>query len=143
MENLILLLTASLVWIKSAKKFKKTYVGNRGQSVLFAPGAMFERNICGGDEIYFSEHQENFLSYGVLLAQLEEKLELEDASEMLNIYLNRLRKPFKVPYHTGITHCPSDLVELEDYWQDEDQVDWKIKAYSNGTTMAILYVKNQ
>ena len=31
---------------------------------------------------------------------------------------------------------------MEDYWQDGDQQDWKVKGYADGKTMAILYVKN-
>ncbi len=144
MENLIFLLTASLVWYKSAKKFKKTFVGERGHSVLFAPGVIFEKTSNEGDEIFFAEHEEKFITYGVLIAHLDEKLFNDEALEVLHIYLKRLRKPFKAAYNTGITQCTAKdgQVELVDYWQDENQVDWKVKACSDGSTMTILYVKN-
>jgi hypothetical protein len=142
MENLILLLTASLVWIKSSRKFKRTFLGTRGSSVEFAPDVAFEHTCHGGDELYFSEHKEKFVTYGVLVAHLCEELDQEDARTVLTSYLNRLRKPFKAPYNTGITDCSAGTIAMVDYWQDEDSVDWKLKACSDGKTMAILYVKN-
>jgi hypothetical protein len=142
MENLILLLTASLVWIKSARKFKRTLIGSRGSSLEFAPGVEFEHTIHEGDELYFAEHQDKFITYGVLVAHLQQELCQEDARTVLRSYLNRLRKPFKAPHNTGIIDCSAGTINLVDYWQDEDSVDWKLKAYSDGRTMAILYVKN-
>jgi hypothetical protein len=29
-----------------------------------------------------------------------------------------------------------------DYWQDEDEMDWKVKGYTDGQIIAVLYVKN-
>jgi hypothetical protein len=29
-----------------------------------------------------------------------------------------------------------------DYWQDADGIDWKAKGWTNGQTLAVLYVKN-
>jgi hypothetical protein len=142
MENLILLLTASLVWIKSSGKFKRTFIGIQGSSVEFAPGVEFEHTTHEGDELYFAEHQEKLITYGVLVAHLCHELCQEDARMVLRSYLNRLRKPFKAPHNTGIMDCSASNIHLVDYWQDEDSVDWKLKAYSDGKTMAILYVKN-
>ena len=142
MENLILLLTASLAWIKSSRKFKRTFIGIRECSLDFAPGVEFEHTTHEGDELYFAEHKENFITYGVLVAYLHEELEQEDARKVLSTYMNRLRQPFKAPHNTGIVDCSASNINLVDYWQDEDSVDWKLKAYSNGSTMAILYVKN-
>ena len=142
MENLILLLTASLVWIKSSRKFKRFFLGTRGSSLEFATGVEFEHTIHEGDELYFAEYQEKFITYGVLVAHLHEELCQEDARTVLSSYLNRLRKPFKAPHNTGIVDHSASTINLVDYWQDEDSVDWKLKAYSDGKTMAILYIKN-
>ena len=143
MENLLLLLTASLVWIrKSPSKFKRTLIGIRGSSVEFAEDVAFEHTRHEGDELYFAEHQEKLITYGVLVAHLQQELCQEDARTVLSSYLNRLRKPFKAQHNTGITDCSASNINLVDYWQDEDCVDWKLKAYSDGKTMAVLYVKN-
>ena len=51
------------------------------------------------------------------------------------------------PGYTGIDLCQNwvhgdDCIRLVDYWQDEDSVDWKVKGYTDGHTIAVLYVKN-
>ena len=142
MENLLLLLTASLVWIKSSRKFKRFFLGTRGSSLEFATGVEFEHTIHEGDELYFAEYQEKLITYGVLVAHLQQELCQEDARTVLSNYLNRLRKPFKAPHNTGIVDYSASTINLVDYWQDEDSADWKLKAYSDGKTMAILYIKN-
>jgi hypothetical protein len=31
---------------------------------------------------------------------------------------------------------------MVDYWQDEEGLDWKVKGYTDGRIIAVLYVKN-
>jgi hypothetical protein len=148
MENLILLLTASLVLYKSSKKYKKILIGDTPCSVHFSPEASFDHTKSeDGDDLYFSEHVEKGITYGILCAQLVETLPLEEAEDVTTAYLGRLRKPFYALHSTGITPCPvykgtSAIIRLEDYWQDQDGCDWKVKAYTDGATIAVLYVKN-
>jgi len=148
MENLILLLTASLVLYKSAKRPQQVLIGDTGCSVLYPPHGAFESTRSDdGDVLYFSEHTENFITHGVLCAQLHESLPLEEAREVLVNYMSRLQKPFNAPHNTGIVPNPnwiaSDiLVKVDDYWQDAQGVDWKLAGYTDGRTIAVLYVKN-
>jgi len=57
-----------------------------------------------------------------------------------------LRAAFFILHNTGLANACDwnhhSSVTLTDYWQDSDQQDWKIKAYTNGKAIAILYVKN-
>jgi hypothetical protein len=147
MENLIFLLTASLVLYQSKKKFRKTFIGNTNCSVFFSAGAEFGFTKSDeGDELYFSEHTEKNSTYGILCAQLNEMLPLQEALEIMSTYLSSLQKPFSALYSTGAMisneweqeHC----VKLVDYWQDQEQQDWKVKGYTNGHIIAVLYVKN-
>jgi hypothetical protein len=142
MENILFLLSASLAWYTKARKFQRTIVGETGSSLLFAPGAEFEATSNDGDTLYFSEHEEKNITYGVVIASLAEELCYDDTLVILEDYLDRLRKPYHARFNTGVVSCPSRHIELEDYWQDVNLVDWKVKAYSNGKTMAFLYVKN-
>lgn len=148
MENLILLLTASLVLYKPNKRFKRVFIGNTSCSLLYAPDAEFDFYISDDDdELYFAEHTDKGIAYGVLCARLHESLPLEEAGEVMTSYLGRLRRPFNALHNTGIMPCPSwtrtgEGTRLEDYWQDEDGFDWKVKAYTDGHTIAVLYVKN-
>src|SRR5689334_8837788 len=107
MENLILLLTASLVFYKSSRKFKRSTIGDINCSVLFFPDPKFDyTGTEDGDSLYFTEHSEKFVTYGILCAKLAEPIQLDDAREVLTNYMNRLHKPFNALYSTGITNCP-------------------------------------
>jgi hypothetical protein len=148
MENLIFLLTASLVLYKSSKQPRRTRIGDTNCSLLFSPDASFDfTKSKDGDQLYFSEYTEKQITYGVLCARLAEPLPMDEASEVLNNYLNRLRKPFYALYNTGADMCEysgykEECVKIIDYWQDEYQLDWKVKGYTDGQTIAVLYVKN-
>lgn len=146
MENLIFLLTASLVLYKSSKKPKRTFIGDTNCSVLFSPDATFDFSRSEeGDQLYFAEHTDKAITYGVLCAHIHSRLPLDEAGDVMTTYLNRLRKPFNAPYNTGVNLCEnrvSDCVTMVDYWQDEDNLDWKVKGYTDGQTIAVLYVKN-
>jgi hypothetical protein len=148
MENLIFLLTASLVLYKSAKKPKKIRIGDTNCSVLFSPDAVFDYTRSDdGDELYFAEYTEKEVSYGVLCARISSKVPLDEARDIMDSYLTRLHKPFHALYNTGIDLCQpfspeTDCIQMVDYWQDEDEMDWKVKGYTDGQIIAVLYVKN-
>jgi hypothetical protein len=65
---------------------------------------------------------------------------------ILSSYISRLHTPFSIAYNSGIHHCKSMEQSgtriIIDYWQDEWGVDWKIKGYTNGHFLALLYVQN-
>ncbi len=148
MENLIFLLTASLVFYKSSKQPRRTIIGDTNCSVQFFPDAEFDfTQTEAGDQLYFAEHTDKKVRYGVLCASLSSKLPLAEAQDVLTTYLSRLQKPFHALYNTGINPCQTwtqgdDCVKMIDYWQDEDNFDWKVKGYTDGETIAVLYVKN-
>ena len=148
MEDLIFLLTASLVIYKSSKTSRRTIIGDTNCSVFFPADAEFDfTQTEEGDQLYFAEHTNKKVSYGVLCARLSEKLPLEEAQDVMTTYLNRLHKPFNALYNTGLDLCQNwkqddDCVKMIDYWQDEDNLDWKVKGYTDGQNIAVLYVKN-
>ncbi len=148
MENLIFLLTASLVLYQSSKKPRKTIIGDTHCSVLFPSEAVFEFTQSDeGDQLYFSEYTSQNVSYGVVCGRLNSKLALEEAQDVMTVYLNRLRRPFQALYNTGIDLCrdwnhSKDWVKMVDYWQDENNLDWKVKGYTDGQIVAVLYVQN-
>lgn len=145
MENLVFLLTASLVLYKSAKKPRTIIIGDTNCSLLFSPEAEFDfTQTDDGDQLYFAEYVDKKICYGVLCAQLSQPVSLEEAQDVMVTYLNRLRQPFNALYNTGVNFYPNAqaCVTMIDYWQDENQLDWKVKGYTNGKTIAVLYVKN-
>jgi hypothetical protein len=148
MENLIFLLTASLVLYKSSKKPTTIVIGNTNASVQFFSDAIFECTQSDtGDALYYAEHAVQGVTYGVLCATLGAPMFFDEAHAVLRNFIGRLEQPFYVLHNTGIdvtttTASGEYQVQMTDYWQDSDSVDWKVKGYCNGRTVAVLYVKN-
>ena len=65
---------------------------------------------------------------------------------MLADYMNKLKDPFLVNHEVGLEASKdwnqAGSVCLVDHWQDAGGVDCKVKGYTDGQVMAVLYVKN-
>ena len=107
----------------------------------------FKKSItASGDQLYFKEFKEKGICYGIICIELNHHYEKHEAIGLLRIYINKLKGPFFILHNTGLQKCTDwnslDSKTLTDYWQDADQMDWKVKGYTDGKTMAVLYVKN-
>ena len=145
MENLILLLAASLGLHTPPSKFRRYPIGHSGCSALFFPGAntLHVQYTSEGDKIYFNDHTVKGVTYGLIAVQMKEVFTLREAEKILTHYVNRLRKPFLIEFNLSMEiKSLRTSLELIDYWQDKEGRDWKIKGYTNGKTIAVLYVKN-
>lgn len=82
----------------------------------------------------------------MICIQLNRFYTLKDAENMLTAYLDKLRGPFYILHNTGIQDDADwnseSSITLIDYWQDGHKRDWKVKGYTNGKVLAVLYVKN-
>ena len=129
MENLILLVAASLGLQSPNSQLRRYQIGNSGCSALLFSGAMrlhiqYTRD---GDRIYFNDHQINGVNYGLILVQMNEVFTLRDAEKILIHYVNRLRKLFFIEYNISMEiEKQGAALELTDYWQDSEGRDWKI-----------------
>jgi hypothetical protein len=151
MENLIFLLSAVFTYNKlsTPKKFVDVTIDAPGTSVLLPSDFKgFNKTVTlSGDEFYIGECFSGKAGYGVLYIKLKERIWIEDAETMLSYYISRLQEPFNIAHNTGIGYCISidqekDNRKLVDYWQDELGIDWKLKGYTNGKFIAVLYVQN-
>jgi hypothetical protein len=149
MENLLLFLATTFVLrLSSSRRFKNEFIEKTGCSVLqIAPWNQFESSRTpSGDELYFNECVEDKVTYGIICIQLNQPYIIEVAETLLSHYIGKLRKPFKIKHHIGIQHDfdwnNESTKAVVDYWQDIHGKDWKVKGYTNGEIMAILYVKN-
>lgn len=148
MENLIFLLATSFAIRLNFPRTKNYLIGNTGCSALLLPDAdgLDKTTTTSGDDLYFHESTEGEVTFGMICVQLKNEYELDEAGEMLANYMDKLRGPFFILHHTGQQPCPDWNCEtsltMVDYWQDADGRDWKIKGYTDGRTLAVLYVKN-
>lgn len=148
MENLIFLLATSFVFrISSPRRFKNYFIGDTGCSALLFTGNDFQQTrTITGDQLYFNECSEKDVDFGIICIRLQEEYTLDEASSMLKNYMDKLKDPFFVLHETGVqadTDWNSIYTRtLVDYWQDTENKDWKVKGYTNGHFLAVLYVKN-
>ena len=146
MENLILLLTASLVYYKSGKQIKRVCIGKTPCSVILPSSTEFHSAYTeAGDRLYFAEFNQDQSRYGVIFGVLTEQLTYEESYDLLTNYMDDLRQPLFATHNTGIIDVETRrtrFIELTDFWQDEEGVDWEVKGYTNGKILMLLYVKN-
>ena len=148
MENLILFLATTLVIrFSSNKRTKLQFIGDTGCSALLSSDNKVDTNLTqSGDRLYVQEFIDDGVSYGLICVQMNDQYELYEAEEMLRCYIANLKGPLYILHNTGI-HDDADwnseaTKTVVDYWQDCSKRDWKVKVYTDGKTLAVLYVKN-
>jgi hypothetical protein len=144
MENLLMFLATSLVLRITTPKFKRYLTGN-GCSALLVSGnnTLHFKHTKDGDRVYFYDHTITGVTYGLIMVQMKELYTLHQAENILVQYINRVRRPLYIAHNTGMEiEKKNGVITISDYWQDETGTDWKIKGYTNGKTIAVLYVKN-
>lgn len=148
MENLILLLATSFFFrLSSNRTIKNHLIGNTGCSALLASDDELEPSTtASGDQLYFHEFREKKVTYGMICVKMNQEYSYAEAEVMLRTYIDQLRGPFYILHNTGI-HNDADWNSessktIVDYWQDCYKKDWKVKGYTNGKVLAVLYVKN-
>ena len=147
MENLLLFLATSFIFrLSSSQKVKNQIIGTTGCSALLASEELDISKTESGDKLYFHEFREKRVSYGMICVEMNEEYNLDESIEMLRAYVEKLRGPLYILHNTGIqedSDWNSDQSRtIVDYWQDCDKKDWKVKGYTNGKILAVLYVKN-
>lgn len=144
MENLFLFLATSLVLRNTASGFRRFQICDGCSSLLHSSSRKLHiRYTKEGDKLYFNEHAVDGITYGLICVEMNEWYTLHQTEDILVHYLSRMRKPLHIAHNLSMdisfhkTH-----VTIADYWQDKAGVDWKIKGYSNGKILTVLYVKN-
>jgi hypothetical protein len=148
MENLILFLATSLVIrFSSSKKIKLQTIGDTGCSAFLSTTNNVHSSLSqSGDRLYFHEFKDTGVTYGLICVDMKDEYKLQEAVEMLESYIEKLRGPFYILHNTGLIDDADwnseTTTTIVDYWQDYNKKDWKVKGYTDGKTLAVLYVKN-
>ena len=149
MENLIMFLATSFgLRLSFTPLFRNYLIGDTGCSALLPTSDKSFRasKTESGDNLYFHETEMGTVGYGLICIRLREQFELDHAMDMLTSYIHKLKLPFNVLHSIGAQESPdwnnTTSKTITDYWQDEAGTDWKVKGYTDGRTIAVLYVKN-
>lgn len=145
MENLFLFLATSLALRLPQSKFRRFLLGATGCSTYLVSGnnTVHFKHTKDGDRVYFYDHTVSGVTFGFICVQMKDVFTLRQAENILVQYINRVRKPFQIAVNISMEiEKKGHLITINDYWQDEAGLDWKVKGYTNGKTVAVLYVKN-
>ena len=95
--------------------------------------------------VYVSECEKDNVNYGVICVKLSQPADnLDRAEESLINYLDYLKTSYKISkaagYGRGHRLAGNENTRgVLDYWEDGEKNNWKIKAWTNGKFIGVLY----
>lgn len=149
MENLILLLTSSFLFRAAEKKAALTTVSSCGYTALLPAKPVTKRlEDEHGNKVYVGQTNEDGVTYGFATVELDRILNSRcKAEQALFLFMEDMHASFGIAFTTGLqhgySHPHSDAVwGMTDYWQDTQGIDWKVKGWTDGRVMTVLYIKD-
>ena len=141
------LATSFVLRLTSPRKYGYHSIGDTGCSALLLSGNDIDMTwTASGDQLHCTEFTENKVTYGIICIKLQQEYEMDEAIALLKNYINKLKGPFYILHNIGLKNSvdwnSTTSRVFVDYWQDAYQKDWKLKGYTDGNVMAVLYVKN-
>jgi hypothetical protein len=146
------ILTAFILSIvySNAQSLKKVPIrdsaGNSGCYVYTYCDFRFETEYSNDSSlVYVSECVKDEVSYGVICVKLQQPSDnLDRAEESLISYLDYLKTSFNIQksagYGKGHRLAKNENTRgVLDYWEDNEKNKWKIKAWTDGKYIGVLY----
>lgn len=130
-----------------SQALKKYAIGKSGCSVYsFCDPGTFEENYSEDSaRVFTSECKNEDAYYGTICIQLKkELLNMATAEEVLIAYLDFLKSAFKITtaagYGKGLRlNGMENTRGIVDYWKDDEKNNWKVKGWTNGKFITVLY----
>jgi hypothetical protein len=132
-----------------AQSLKKYAIGQSGCNVyMFCDPGQFQRSYSDDSSVVYTGecNTSDALTYGVICVQLKEAVsDITVAEELMVSYLDYLKKAFDITLAAGygkgnLLNDDNNTRGIVDYWTDKTGRDWKVKAWTNGMFMCVLYV---
>ncbi|MBS1920678.1 MAG: hypothetical protein JST17_10535 [Bacteroidetes bacterium] len=142
------LLCACFYLEAQSQSLKKYEINNSGCAVYMycTPEQFKEAYSDDSSKVYTAECNRDEFYYGVICVRLLTPSEnLGEAEDMLISYLDYLKTSFDIKSAVGYgrgNHLNNreDTRGVVDYWKDDLNNNWKIKAWTNGKFIGVLYV---
>jgi hypothetical protein len=144
---LVLLFLLNCFAISFSQSLKKYLVGTSGCAAYFYcdPGEFEMTYSEDSSKVYTAECTNEGTGYGLICVKLKEAAaDLTAAEELLVSYLDYLKKSFKITSSAGYGkgHRLKDRENTRgviDYWTDEEKENWKVKGWTDGNFIAVMY----
>lgn len=145
-RHLLLLVFFFCFLFSHAQSLKKVPISNSGCSVYTFCEFRFEKEYSEDSSVvYVSECVKEEMTYGVICVKLSQPAnDIDRAGESMISYLDYLKSSFKINksagYGKGHRLANNENTRgVLDYWEDSDKNNWKIKAWTNGKFIGVLY----
>ena len=143
--SLLLISSSTALNSQSLKKYE---IGNSGCSVYgFCDHGEFDMTYSQDSaKVYTSECGNDDGYYGVICIQfVKEITPVADAEEVLVSYLDYLKTAFKISSAAGYgkghrLKQNENTRGIIDYWKDDEKNNWKVKGWTDGKFIVVLYV---
>ncbi len=149
MRHLLLLLFSAASFIQlAAQDPTKVAISNTGCTVqVFCfPGRFDSYDLEDGSTVYADDCEKEGVTYGIYCVKLKKSVDNLDAAEDTVItYLDFLKLDYGIVkskgYDKGHKLNKNDATRgVYDTWEDVDKNKWKLKAWTNGNFICILYM---
>jgi hypothetical protein len=142
----ICLLAANSLWGQSLKKYT---ISSSGCSAYFFcdPTGTFDiAKTPDSSDVFTCECKNDDISYGTICVRLKDNIsDLQAAEGVLVSYLDYLKGSLNIVSAAGYgkghkLKNRDDTRGMIDYWKDKDGLNWKVKGWTNGKYVCVMYV---
>lgn len=140
------LLFFSFIFFSKAQSLKKIQISSSGCSLYAYCDFKFEKEYSEDSSVlYVSECEKDGVTYGIICVILRQpEADLERSELSLISYLDYLKSSFKITKSIGYgkghrLNNDENTRGVLDYWEDGDKNNWKIKGWTNGIFIGVLY----
>jgi hypothetical protein len=149
MEKLLSFLAAAFSSALETSTPSKITIGAPGCTLtVHKPPTVHRIETIEGYPAYIGQSKIREATYGFATVVLPEMItDPEVYHHKLFTLLEDVYASFRIVYGTGLSYGythPGDekIFGFTEYWQDKDGMDWKVKAWTNGQVMTVLYIRN-
>lgn len=130
-----------------AQVFKKYPIGQSGCSAYFYcdPGTFSLEKSPDSSDVYTGECANGDTHYGLICVKFKTKIDdMQEAENMLMSYLDYLKQNLNITKAVGYgkghrLKNREDTRGILDYWEDKDKANWKVKAWTDGKFIGVMY----
>jgi len=143
----LFLLLSNCILYSPGQALKKYAVANTGCSIyMYCDPGTFEYTLStDSSKVYSAECENDSTTYGIICIKLFVPIiELEAAEEVMISYLDYLKSEFEIATAVGVGkgHRLNNNEKTRgviDYWMGLDGYEWKVKAWTDGKFISVLY----
>ena len=147
---LVFAVTAILCTQLNAQSLRKYPISNSGCSLyMYCKTEKFDFDYSeDSSKVYTGECVNSEVTYGVICIKLLNSItDLNAAEEMMISYLDFLKADFHVKSAAGygkghILNKNEKTRGIIDYWKDTENINWKVKAWTDGSYIGVLYANS-